>query len=57
MMCEERAVVFQSILRSLATRVARIILERAEEMFPAVRENIGSVLCKCGQKKISCPLL
>jgi hypothetical protein len=45
MACEERVVGLQSILRSLATRVPRIILERAEEMFPAVRESMVSVLC------------
>jgi hypothetical protein len=51
-MCEGRAVVFQSILQSLATRVPKIILQRAEEMFPALRENMVSVLCSCGQKRI-----
>jgi hypothetical protein len=39
MMCDVRAVVFQSILRSLATRVPRTIL-KAEEMFPALGDII-----------------
>jgi hypothetical protein len=46
MACEERVVDLQSVLGSLATRVPRIILERAEEMFPAVREIMVSVLCE-----------
>jgi hypothetical protein len=52
MMCEKRVVGLQSILRSLATRVPRIVLQRAEEMFPAMRESIVSVLCMYAQKKI-----
>jgi hypothetical protein len=44
-MCEEGVVCLQSILRFLATRVPRIILQRAEEIFPAVRESMASGLC------------
>jgi hypothetical protein len=44
-MCEEQVVGLQSVLRSLATKVPRIILKRAEEVFPAVRESMVSVLC------------
>jgi hypothetical protein len=44
MTCEERVVDFGSILRSLATRVPRIILQRAEEMFPALRDSMVSIL-------------
>jgi hypothetical protein len=51
-MCEERVVGLQSVLRSLATRVPRIMLQRAEEMFPALRETMVSVLCMCAQKRI-----
>jgi hypothetical protein len=51
-MCEERVVGLQSILRSLATRVPRIILQGVEEMFPAVRESMVSALCMCAQKRI-----
>jgi hypothetical protein len=51
-MCEERVVRLLSILQSLATRVPRIILQRAEEMFPALRESLVSVLCMCAQKRI-----
>jgi hypothetical protein len=46
-MCEEQVVGLQSILRSLAIRVPKIILQRAEEVFPAVRESMVSVLCVC----------
>jgi hypothetical protein len=50
-MCEEETEGLQTILRSLAARVPRIMLHRAEEMFPAVRESMVSVLCLCAQKK------
>jgi hypothetical protein len=46
-MCEEQAVGLQSILRSLATRVPKIILQRTEERNPTVRESMVSVLCVC----------
>jgi hypothetical protein len=52
MMCEERVAGLQSILRSLATRVPRIILHRAEELFPAMRESMVSVLCMYAQQRI-----
>jgi hypothetical protein len=52
MMCEERDVGVESLLRSLATRVPRIILQRPEEMFQAVRECMVSVLCMYTKKRI-----
>jgi hypothetical protein len=39
----------QKILHSLATRVPRIVLQRAEEIFSAVRGSIVSVSCLCAQ--------
>jgi hypothetical protein len=42
----------QKILHSLAARVPRILLQRAEETFPAVRGSIVSVLCLCAQARI-----
>jgi hypothetical protein len=56
MMCEEQDVGLQSILLSLATRVPRIMLQRAEEMFPAVRESMVSFcnsLIYCGRRVIN----
>jgi hypothetical protein len=32
--------------------VARIVLQRAEEILPAVIESMVSVLCSCAQKRI-----
>jgi hypothetical protein len=43
-MCEERVVGLKSVQLSLATGVPRMILERVEEMFSAVREIVVSVL-------------
>jgi hypothetical protein len=37
----------ESSLRSFATRVPRIILQRVEEIFSAVRESMVSGLCMC----------
>ncbi|XP_023715287.1 uncharacterized protein LOC111868656 isoform X3 [Cryptotermes secundus] len=45
-MCEERVVCLQSILRCLANRVPRIILQRAEEVYPSVREIMNSTIIK-----------
>jgi hypothetical protein len=53
-MCEGRVVCLQSVLHFLARRVPRIILQRVEEMLPAARESMVSVLCLCAQKKFSC---
>jgi hypothetical protein len=52
-MCDERVVDLQSVLQSFARRIPRIILQRAEEMFPALRESLVSVLCMCAQKRMS----
>jgi hypothetical protein len=50
--CDKQVSRLQKILLSLATRVAWIVLQRAEETFPAVRESIASVSCLCAQKRI-----
>jgi hypothetical protein len=55
-MCDERVEDLQRILQSLARRVPRIILQRAEEMFPALRESLATVLCMCAQKRMSIPI-
>jgi hypothetical protein len=55
--CDKQVSMLQKILHSLATRVARIVLQRAEETFAAVREIIVSVSCLCAQKNyIICQL-
>jgi hypothetical protein len=45
--CEEGVGRLQRILHSLETRVPRIVLQRVEEIFPAVKERIVSELCMC----------
>jgi hypothetical protein len=40
------------ILHSLATGMPRNLLQRAEEIFPAVRESMVSVLCLYAQTRI-----
>jgi hypothetical protein len=37
-------------LQSMATRVPKIILQRAEEMYPALKEGMVSYLCLCRRK-------
>jgi hypothetical protein len=44
-MCDKQTLNFQNIQQSLATRVPKIILQRVEEIFPAVKESLVSVSC------------
>jgi hypothetical protein len=37
---------------TLATRMLRILLQRAEEMIPAVRKTMVTVMCLCTQTKV-----
>jgi hypothetical protein len=46
---------FAKCLHSLATRVPRIVLQRAEEIFPSVKEIMVSVLCLYAQKRVLLP--
>jgi hypothetical protein len=45
-MCDKQVSGLQMILHFPVTRVPRIMLRRAEEMFPSLRENMVSV-CGC----------
>jgi hypothetical protein len=49
--CDKQVSRLEKILHSLATRVARIVLQRVEETFPAVRERMVSV-CGCVHRTI-----
>jgi len=42
-MCDEDSLSSQNILRSVPRRELKIILERAEYIFPAVKDNLVSV--------------
>ena len=44
-MCERPGVSLQTILHSKETRVPKIILQRVEELYPAVMESMVSFLC------------
>jgi hypothetical protein len=44
-MCEEQDLNWKKILHSLATRVPKIIIQRAEEIFPSLKENLVSIVC------------
>lgn len=45
-MCDKQVSGLQKILHSSVTRVPRIMVRRAEEIFPSVRESMVSV-CAC----------
>jgi hypothetical protein len=51
-MCEEQAARLHRIRHSLATGVPRIVVQRAEEIFPALGETVLSVLYVCPQKSV-----
>jgi hypothetical protein len=44
-MYEEQDLNLKKILHSLATRVPKIIIQRVEEIFPSLKENLASILC------------
>jgi hypothetical protein len=46
-MSDKQASRLQMIQQSLPKRVPRIVLQRAEEMLPALREAVVSVLSFC----------
>jgi hypothetical protein len=55
-MCDEEAVKFHDNLQSLAPRMWKVLVQRAEEVFPALKKNMVSVLCMVGIV-LSCSLL
>jgi hypothetical protein len=46
-MSDEHLVRLRKISHSLATRVPKIILQRVEEVYPAVKESLVSVVYFC----------
>ena len=44
----------QKILHSLATRVPKIVLHRAEDIFPALNTSLVSILWLCLQQSAEC---
>jgi hypothetical protein len=51
-MCEERAPKLQIIPRSLAIRVPSVVVQRVEEIFPALREPMVSFVLDCTGKNV-----
>jgi hypothetical protein len=51
-MCDNQVSSFQRILHSVATRELKIRVQRVEEIFPALKENMVSPLCLDPQKRI-----
>jgi hypothetical protein len=49
-MCDDRISRLQKIPQSLAARVPKIILQRVDEICPALKESMVSVLCMCAEK-------
>jgi hypothetical protein len=49
-MCDERISRLQTNLQFLATRVPKIILQRVDEIWPALKESTVSVPCICAEK-------
>jgi len=44
-MCDKKVVKVDESLQALTTGMPKVLVQRAEEMFPALKENMVSVLC------------
>ena len=55
-MCDKEAGRSQENLQSLAKRMPKVQVQRAEEIFPALQKNMVSVLCRLGIV-LSCSLM
>jgi hypothetical protein len=51
-MCDKEPLNLQKMLHSLATRVPAIIVKRAEEMYPSLKESLVSFLCLCAEERV-----
>jgi hypothetical protein len=51
-MSDERLLSLKKILHFLATRVPKIILQRVEEEYPALKESLVSVVYFCESENI-----
>jgi len=49
-MCDEESSGVQNILQSNQRREPKIILERAEYIFPALKNGLVSVFCVCAHR-------
>jgi hypothetical protein len=44
-MCDKQVVKLHENVQSLQTRMPTVLVQRAEELFPALKKNMVSVLC------------
>jgi hypothetical protein len=49
-MCDDQVSSLKKTLQSVAAGVPKIVVQRAEEIFPALKEIMVTVLCFCPQK-------
>jgi len=47
-MCDKEAGRLQENVQSHAKRMPKVVVQRAEEIFPALQKNMVSVLCRLG---------
>jgi len=55
-MCDKEVVKLHKSLQSHTTGMPKVLVQRAEEIFPALKENMVSVLCKI-RIVLSCSLM
>jgi phage-related holin len=55
-MCDKEVVKLHENAQSFQTKMPKILVQRAEEIFPALKENMVSVLCMLGMVS-SCSLM
>jgi hypothetical protein len=48
MMCDKEVVKSHEMLQTLGTRMPKVLVQRAEEIFPFLKKNMVSVLCMIG---------
>jgi hypothetical protein len=56
MMCDKEVVKSHEMLQTLTIRMLKVLVQRAEEIFPGLRKNMVSVLCMIGIV-LSCSLI
>jgi hypothetical protein len=56
-MCDKDSSGLQNILQSVPRREPKIILERAEYVFPALKNSLVSVFCVCAHRTENCNCL
>jgi len=55
-MCDKKVVKVDGSLQALTKGMPKVLVQRAEEIFPALKDNMVSVLCMIGIA-LSCSLM